>query len=133
MALVLAIGGLFAYVQIAQPEPVVARGFVTASLVVEGNTWTLRYGPVATTNNTPFSLLLEASVHVGFSVRAVYYTIPDGVFVTAINGTTNGQSGMYWQYWVNGVYGNVAADHFPLPSGAEVLWRFTTDRGGMSG
>jgi hypothetical protein len=127
-----AIAGLFAYVELSQVEPNVAGSVVTASLDVQAPGWSLRYGPVSTANNTPFSLLVEASTHLGFSVRDVHYTVPDAVFVTAINGTVNGQGGMYWQYWVNGVYGDVGADHYAVPSGAVVLWRFTTDQGGSS-
>jgi len=128
-----AIGGLLAYVQATTPPPITATGRVSASLLVDGGTWTIRYGPVETTNNTPFSLLKEASQRLGFSVDEVYYTLPSAVFVTAINGTVNGQGGHYWQYWVNGVYGDVGADQVALSNGDTVAWRFTTDQGGASG
>ncbi len=129
----MAIGGLLAYVQATTPTRVGASGEVTVSLLIDSGTWTIEYGPAATTNNTPFALLKEASARLGFTVDEVYYTLPRAVFVTAINGTANGQGGHYWQYWVNGAYGNVAADQMSLANGDQVTWRFTTDQGGPAG
>ena len=130
---VVAIGGLLAYVQATTPPRPASHGPVSVSLLIDSGTWTIRYGPATTTNNTPFSLLKEASARLGFPVDEVYYTLPSAVFVTAINGTANGQGGLYWQYWVDGVYGSVAADQMPLSNGDQVAWRFTTDRGGTAG
>ncbi len=124
---------LYAYVQATQPPPVVAAGRITVSLVVDGLGWTIDYGPVETTNNTPYALLQEAAHRLGFSVQEMYYTVPSAVFVTAINGTTNGQDGMFWQYWVNSLYGDVGADHYALSNGDVVTWRFTADQGGSLG
>jgi hypothetical protein len=128
-----AIAGLFALSRALQSEPAVASGVVTVSLVVDSGSWTIRYGPITTNNNTAFTLLVEASEHIGFSVREVHYTVPDAVFVTAINGTMNGQGGQYWQYWVSGVYGDVGADHYTLHQGDVVQWRFMADQGGGTG
>jgi len=85
---------------------------------------------VATTNNTAFAILREASVALGFSLTYVPYEIPKGVFVTGINGSANGDGGRYWQYWVDGTYGTVAADHQALRDGAVVLWTFSIPSGG---
>ncbi len=133
VALGVTISGLVAYVQTTQSPSVIAAGRITATLVVNGPGWAIRYGPVATTNNTAFALLQEAAQRLGFSVQETYYTVPSAVFVTAINGTANGQDGMYWQYWVNGAYGDVGADHYALTNGDVVAWRFTTDQGGTTG
>jgi len=130
--LAVAITGLYAYIQVSQPPPVAASGLVRVSLFIDGGSWTIAYGPVDTMNNTVFSLLVEASTKLGFLVQVVHYSIPSGVFVTSINGTANGQGGGYWQYWVNGAYGQTAADHFPLKNGDTVTWRFTTDQGGSA-
>lgn len=130
VVLAAAIGGLYAYIQLTMPPPVTPRGIVRASLLVDGGAWTISYGPVDTANGTAYGLLIEASAKLGFPVQAIHYSIPDAVFVTSINGTTNGQDGRYWQYWVNGVYPGVGADHFALSDGGAVLWRFTTDQGG---
>ncbi len=133
VALGAAIAGLYGWAQASQPPPVQAAGVSGVSLVVEGAGWTIRYGPVTTTNNTAFGILLEAARTMGFSLHWINYTLPAGVFVISINGSANGQSGDFWQYWVNGTYGEVAADHAPLSDGATVTWRFTTDQGGATG
>ncbi len=127
-----AIAGLYGYIEATQAASVPPKGVTSVSLVVEGVTWTIRYGPVTTTNNTAFGILKEASQRLGFPVNAIHYDLPSAEFVTAINGTTNGQGGLFWQYWVDGVYGNVGADHFALSNGDQVLWRFTTDQGGAA-
>jgi hypothetical protein len=128
-----AIAGLYGWIQVSQPPPVRAAGVTGVSLVVNGAGWTIRYGPVATTNNTAFGILLEAARQLGFSVHWINYTLPAGVFVISINGSANGQGGEFWQFWVNGVYAGAAADHVALSDGATVTWAFTTDQGGTSG
>lgn len=133
VALGVAIAALYGWVQVSQPPPVRATGVSGVSLEVDGAGWALRYGPVTTTNNTAFGILREAARARGFSLQWINYTLPPGVFVTAINGTPNGQGGDFWQYWVNGTYGDVAADHAPLSDGAAVTWRFVANQGGASG
>jgi hypothetical protein len=128
-----AIAGLYGWIQVSQPPPVRAAGVSGVGLVVDGPGWTIHYGPVTTTNNTAFGVLLEAARRVGFSLHWVNYTLPAGVFVISINGSANGQGGEFWQFWVNGVYGDAAADHAPLSDGATVTWRFTSDQGGTAG
>lgn len=110
-----------------------ATGVSGVSLDVNGASWSIHYGPVTTTNNTAFGILLEAARHMGFSVHWVNYTLPAGVFVISINGSANGQGGEFWQFWVNGVYGDAAADRIALSDGAAVTWSFTMDQGGASG
>lgn len=126
------IAGLYGYIQATQPAPVRAASVTGVGLLIEGAGWTIAYGPVTTTNNTVFGILLEASARLHFSVEDVQYNLPDAVLVTAINGSSNGQGGLFWQYWVDGVYGNVGADHYALTNGAQVVWRFTTDQGGAA-
>lgn len=132
-ALGVAIAGLYGWVQASQPPPVRATGVSGVSLVVDGAGWTIRYGPVTTTNNTAFGILLEAARDMGFSLHWINYTLPAGVFIISINGSANGQGGEFWQYWVNGTYGGVAADRASLSDGAAVTWRFVADQGGASG
>ena len=128
--LMTAIAGLYAATQLLQPAPVLAYVVHIVHLEVDGAAWTVHYNPIATTNNTAFSLLLEASHKLGFAVDYIPYQIPQGVFVTAVNGSVNGDGGRYWQYWVNGVYGNVAADHRALHDDDVVLWKFDVSREG---
>jgi len=128
-----AIAGLYGWIQVSQPPPVRATGVTGVSLVVNGAGWSVHYGPVTTTNNTAFGILLEAARHMGFSLQWINYTLPAGVFIISINGSANGQGGEFWQYWVDGAYGEVAADHAPLSDGATVTWAFAADQGGTSG
>lgn len=130
VALALAIAGLYRVVLAAQP-PAVPPGQVRGvSLVVEGGSWTIRYGPVTTGSNTAFLLLLEASQRLHFPLTWQNYTTPDGVFVMSINGTVNTATGPGWQYWVGVKYGNEASNLFPLSDGDVVAWRYMLDQGG---
>lgn len=47
-----------------------------------------------------------------------------GVFIESIGGVANGDEGKYWQYYVNGTLGEVAADKKVLKEGDGVEWRF---------
>lgn len=123
--LVTAITGLYAIAQQSQPRPVVAAEARLVSLDVEGDGWSIHYRPSVTVNNTAFGVLREASAHLDFSFTYQVYEVPPGVFVTEINGSVNGEGGRYWQYWVNGTYESVAADHRGLQGGETVLWRFS--------
>ena len=129
--LLAAIAGVYAMTEVLQPAPVQARLVGFATLDVRGASWSIRYAPAATTNNTAYGILSEASARLGFSLDHVTFQIPEGVFVTAINGSVNGEGGRYWQYWVNGVYGDVAADHKALNDGDVVLWSFSASQEGM--
>jgi hypothetical protein len=126
--LVVVIAGLYAAVLRLQPASVRSALVRDASLSIDGSGWSVKYRAVTTANNTAFAILMEASHERGFSVTYVRYEIPAGVFVTGINGSLNGEGGRYWQYWVNGVYGNVASDHQALQDGATVLWSYSSPR-----
>ena len=128
--LIVAVAGLYAVVQALQPAAIQTLIVRHARLDVKGEAWSIRYEPAATTNNTAFAILQEASVALGFSVTYVPYEIPKGVFVTGINGSMNGDGGRYWQYWVDGTYGTVAADHQGLRDGDVVQWTFSVPSGG---
>lgn len=130
VVLVGAIAGLYAVVQALQPPPVPSAVVRAVHLDIDGFRWKAEYGPATTTNNTVFGLLIEASIELGFDVEYVPYEIPQGMFVTAINDTVNGSGGLYWQYWVNGLIGQVAADKQALFDGDHVLWKFTAPEQG---
>ena len=129
--LLTAIGGLYAITGLVQPAPVQARVVGLPTLDVRGDGWSIHYAPASTTNNTAFGILAEASYRLGFPIAFTTFKIPQGVFVTSINGSVNGEGGRYWQYWVNGVYGDIAADHKALLDDDVVLWSFTPSQGGM--
>ncbi|TFF92245.1 DUF4430 domain-containing protein [Candidatus Thorarchaeota archaeon] len=49
----------------------------------------------------------------------------DLAFVTSIAGVGNNPDlGLWWQYWVNGDLGSVAANQYSLQDGDTVEWRF---------
>ena len=124
--LIPAIAGLYAATHIIQPAGVQPSVVHAIHLEVLGIGWTISYDAIVTTNNTVFSFLLEASDTLRFLVAYVPYEIPRGMFVTAINGSVNGEGGRYWQYWVSGAYGDVAADLKALHDHDTVLWRFVS-------
>jgi len=128
--LIAAIAGLYGTTQLLQPAPVQASIVHLVQLEVVGYGWSIQYGPLTTDNNTAFGLLLEASAKLAFPVAYVWYQIPQGVFVTAINGSVNGE-GRYWLYQVDGVYPNIAADHRALHDDDVVRWSFSTAQDGM--
>ncbi len=47
-----------------------------------------------------------------------------GVFVESIEGVKNGNQGKYWQYYINGKLGEVAADKKEIKAGDKVEWKF---------
>src|SRR2546426_12180691 len=128
--LIAAIAGLYATTLLLQPVPVQASAVHFVRLDVEGVGWSIQYAPVPTINNPDFGLLLGASAKLAFPVAYVWYQIPQGVFVTAINGSVNGE-GRYWLYQVNGAYPNIAADHRALSDDDVVRWSFSTAPAGM--
>jgi len=128
--LVTAIAGLYAVAQRSQPPSVPAAEVRLVSLEVEGDGWSIQYRPPVTVNNTAFGILREASATLDFSLTHQLYEVPQGVFVTEINGSANGEGGRYWQYWVNGMYESVAADHRALRDGDTVLWSFSIPQEG---
>lgn len=130
VALGVAIAGLYGWVQATQAPPVRPNVVVGVRLLVDGGPWQLDYGPVTTTNNTAFGLLLEASHRLHFPVVYQNYSLPAGVFVISINGIANSAGSAGWQYWVGTQYGDRAANLYPLSDGANVTWRFTADQGG---
>jgi hypothetical protein len=130
VGLAFAIAVLTAAIEASQPAPVRPQGILSPDLWIRTQSWSIHYLPSATANNTVFGLLEEAAQRLDFSVVYVVYQVPQGVFVSAINGTVNGRDGLFWQYWVNGQIGPVAADHMALSDGADVLWNFTTPQAG---
>jgi hypothetical protein len=125
-----AIAGLYGAIQASQPSPVGRSEVHSIRLNVNAGEWSIRYTSEVTANNTVFAILIEASNRLGFRVEFQRYEIPSGVLVLAINGSENGSEGRYWQYWVNDVYGRVAADLHELHDEDNVEWRFSIPQEG---
>ncbi len=130
LVLALAIAALYTYIKESQPPPVQRASEVRVSLAIEGASWSTGYRNVSTLNNTVFGILLEASQRLHFQVKWITYTVPEGVFVTSINGTDNGAGGKFWQYWVDGGYGDRAADKKQIFDGDLVVWKFDVPQEG---
>ena len=121
LAIVFAVAGLLVALQALGPSPVPAST-VTVTLQIESADWSLSHR-ATTTNNTVLRFLLEAADSRGFSVQWTFSELYQAAYVAAINGIRDGAGGLFWQYWVNGAYGQVGADGYPLADGDAVLWR----------
>lgn len=71
---------------------------------------------------TVFSLLERTAADNSFSFNVKQYDF--GVLIEEIGGLKNGDNNKYWQYWVNDVLGEVAADKKEIKAGDRVEWRF---------
>lgn len=123
LAIVLSVAGLYAALRALAPAPI-PPATVSVTLHIEAADWNLSY-TATTNNNTVLSLLLEASAAERFSVQYLYWEDLGASKVNAINGMRDGAGGLFWQYWVNGEYGQVGADRQILTDGDAVLWRHT--------
>ncbi|NWF96808.1 MAG: DUF4430 domain-containing protein [Candidatus Thorarchaeota archaeon] len=72
---------------------------------------------------------LEGTDVLNLTQSAVEVTVSwtgDLAFVTSIAGVTNMPvEGRWWQYWVNGVFGTVAANKHRISDGDHVVWKLT--------
>ncbi len=125
--LALAFAGLWAAAEYVKEEQKVdpAEEEIAVSLrIVKTDDWTVEYLDVDTRNNTVFKLLLECKERYNFSVGYIHWQGYDAVFVNSINGTQNGEGDMWWQYYVNNIYGDIASDKKEIFDGDLVEWRF---------
>lgn len=98
---------------------------ITVSLrIVKEEQWTIEYFEIETNNNTVFKLLLEIKEAYNLSLNYVHWQGYDAIFVSSINGTHNGENNMWWQYYVNDIYGEIASDKKEIYDGDVVEWRF---------
>ncbi|UCG70421.1 MAG: DUF4430 domain-containing protein [Thermoplasmata archaeon] len=98
---------------------------LNVSLIItkEGG-WTIEYLDLETFNNTVFKLLEECSKRYDFPVAYTFWHGYDSIFINSINGTSNGEDGRWWQYYVNNDYGDVGCDRKEIFEGDFVEWRF---------
>ena len=97
---------------------------ITVSLKIVGVDWTIQYMDAPTLNNTVYKLLIECSKEYDFPVDYTYWSNYDSVLINSINETENGKDGMWWQYYVNDVYGEIGCDKKEIFDGDMVEWRF---------
>jgi len=99
-------------------EPVCNAAAVGMSLEIDfGNGTSLTY------HNLNGSDVLNVTMKVTL-VEVTWYG--NMAFVTSIGGVESDQSaGKWWQYWVNGNLGGVAANLYPLTDSDTVVWKLT--------
>lgn len=127
LVLTVAFSGLWLLAEFIKDEQEVESPLeeITVSIrIVKNDEWTVDYMEVETKNNTVFKLLLECKEIYNFSVNYIQWQGYDAVFVNSINGTQNGEGDMWWQYYVNHEYGDVASDKKEIFEGDLVEWRF---------
>lgn len=73
---------------------------------------------------TVFDILKEASSSNNLEMKYDDKKYSFGVYIESIDGIKDGSGGKYWQYYVNGALGDVAADKKILKEGDKVEWRF---------
>lgn len=88
-----------------------------------GDGWTIECSRDTTENNTVYSLLKECGELKGFEVKGTVWEPYEAVFVDSINGLGNSK-GKYWQYYVNGDYGEMSSDRKELGNGDLVEWKW---------
>lgn len=103
-------------------EPVKPNEVENLQISIVGEDWSIDCTMVTTANNTVYRLLLECSEMYGFEVEGTIWQPYDAVFVDSINGLENGE-GNWWQYYVNGKYGEISSDRKELFDGDHVEWR----------
>ena len=98
---------------------------INITLRIVGDDWTIEYSS-ATINNTVYTLLLECASKYNFTVGSTYWQGYKAVFINSINGTSNNANGnnLWWQYYVNGGYGEVGCDKKEIFDGDVVEWKY---------
>lgn len=128
--IVLAAAGLLVAAQAFHPEAPVLSAGISVSMRIEGAGWTIGYASNDTRNNTAFLFLMEASRALHFDVQWTNWSPPySAVFIDAVNGSHNGDGDRWWQFWVDGVYADTAADLAILHGGDSVRWAFVPSAG----
>ncbi len=83
---------------------------------------------ISTRNASVYGFLIEASKIGNFNIGSTYYESYHSVFVSSIAGVETGTNNKYWQYWVNGKYGEVGCSKKAVENNDVIEWRFTKSR-----
>lgn len=104
-------------------EPIPVSGFATVSIDFGNGSDPVVADAMLKNNATVFT----ATRDVAEEEKMPFVFDPPGdwgVFVRQIGFKKNGDSKQYWQYWVNGIQPQVAADRYVLKPNDRVEWRF---------
>lgn len=82
-----------------------------------------QYQIIPSENSTVFSLLNKLAETENFKIESTKYK-EMGVFVESIAGLKGGTDNKWWQYFVNGKLGEVAADKKKVKEGDKIEWEF---------
>ena len=105
-----------------------SSGIWTYETHASGNGTTIFVFKNVSFSSNVLDLLTESARIGGFTISKQTY-VGMGSIVQTIDGVTNENPGRGWQYYVNGTYGQVAADKTQLSGGETVNWRFITLQG----
>jgi hypothetical protein len=104
-------------------QPVERSEIENVSIRLSGDDWTIDCTMDRTSNNTVYRLSKECAETNGFEIEGTVWEPYDAVFVDSINGLGNSQ-GSFWQYYVNGNYGEISSDRRELSDRDHVEWRW---------
>lgn len=82
------------------------------------------YFTITQDKSTVFDVLKEMSKEKNFGLEYNYNYPKLGVLIDSIAGIKSGTDGKYWQYYINGTLGDLAADKKEVKAGDKVEWRF---------
>ncbi|MFO7835929.1 MAG: DUF4430 domain-containing protein [Candidatus Thorarchaeota archaeon] len=120
------------------------RALVLVCLLVSFTHFFAPITKISTSNHVPAAARIELTIDFGNGTELVYSQVEaetvldairnvtsvevdwygDRAFVTSIAGVTNeAETGLWWQYWVNGHLGSVAANKYDLNDNDTVAWR----------
>ncbi len=96
----------------------------SVTLIIIGDSWTLKDNLVAQPEETVFALLQRALDRHDYTFEYTYYPDFDATLINTIHTTKNGDNGKYWQYYINGDLPMVGADQYIISNGDLIEWRF---------
>lgn len=102
---------------------IIALGIVSSKVASQDRNTKIDYIINNTNGTTVFDALKSYSENKKIELK-YNNNYSFGVFVESIAGIKNGDSGKYWQYYVNDKLGEVAADKKEVKAGDKVEWRF---------
>jgi len=115
-------GGLGAGAPVVQSSEDISQS--VAYIINKGDGSPVRYNiDDVPADATVFSLLNKLAQENHFAITKTDYP-GMGVLVNSIAGLKGGTDNKWWQYWINGVLGDVAADKKPVHKGDKVIWKF---------
>lgn len=79
---------------------------------------------IQTKNVTVYAVLMQAAERYQFPVNATYHDAYQSHYISMINSVEEGKNYSYWQYYINGEYGIVGADHQIINNDDVIEWKF---------